>query len=220
MSDEKELAHEDAPLAISADVQHIIDLAAPLEELANKAGIFNVFDDGGYRTLLILTMFGLRKPPGRLGDDAIGSSGKRYELKTINLINTRGETRKSYPGITTEHTLRATNVERYRQTNEWLIGVFKGNVPVQVWQLESKLLEPYYLFWEKKIRESKSGEINNPKILFGFVHQHGKCHPLKGAKGSRFPIPASTGSSSWRLNLAAQAVMSLKPTQEIEAVPP
>lgn len=189
MSSEKDLESPHAPLKIDADVQHIIELAAPLEAVANAAGIYNVFDDGGYRTLLMITMFKLAKPPGRLGNDAIGPSGLAYELKTINLIDTRGVEKKSYPGVTTEHTLRLENVARYRACHEWLIGVFKGNVPVQLWQLPSAALEPWYQKWERKIAESKNGEINNPKIPFGVVAAHGTCHPVKGAEHIVIPKP-------------------------------
>ena len=121
-------------LSLSKTVKHIIKLAAPLEKVANKAGIFNVFDDGGYRTLLLITMFKLTKPPGRLGDDATAEDGRTIEIKTINLINTKGETRKNFPGVTTEHTLRLANIKRYRATSLWLIGVFKGNQPLDVWE--------------------------------------------------------------------------------------
>lgn len=181
-------------LVISASVEHILALAVPLEKLANERGIFHVFDDGGYRTLLMLTMFPtLKKPLGRLGDDATGPDGSTYELKTINLVNTKGEERTSYPGVTTEHTMRAENVARYRACTEWLIGVFRGNVPVQVWQLESRHLEPYYCAWEQKIAESRNGEVNNPKIPFGFVAAKGICHRVKGAEHIAIPKPGGPG---------------------------
>lgn len=177
-------------LVISATVEHILALAVPLEKLANERGIYHVFDDGGYRTLLMLTMFPtLTKPPGKQGDDAIGPDGSTYELKTINLVNTKGAHRKSYPGVTTEHTMRMENVARYRRCTEWLIGVFKGNVPVQIWQLESHKLEPFYLHWEQRIGKSKNGEINNPKIPFGFVAAEAILHKVKGAEHFVIPKP-------------------------------
>jgi hypothetical protein len=180
---------EGAVLAINADVSHLIELARPLEEAANTRGIYNVFDDGGYRTLLLVTMFGLTKPPGRLGDDAVDTYGRSFELKTINLITTRGVERPSYPGVTTEHTLRVENVARYRATDLWLIGVFRGNVPLEIWELKSELLEPYYAFWEGKIAVSGGGEINNPKIPFGYVAEKGVRHAVVGADHVSRPKP-------------------------------
>lgn len=178
-----QLLPDSQPLTLSGDVQHIIELARPLEALANQAGIYNVFDDGGYRTLLLITMFDLKKPPGRLGDDATAADGRTFELKTINLINTKGEERTTYPGITTEHTLRQENINRYRKTSSWLIGVFKGNIPLDVWEVESSKLEPYYSLWETRIAHAPNHEINNPKIPFAFIASVGRCHTVKSSEG-------------------------------------
>jgi hypothetical protein len=180
---------EGRPLRITGDVAHIIRLAEPLERLANASGIYNVFDDGGYRTLLMLTMFGLTKPAGRLGHDAVGEDGSTYELKTINLVDTRGRTRRSYPGVTTEHTLRQNNVDRYRQARSWLIGVFSGNVPLEVWEVPSSALEPYYREWERRIGVAPNKEINNPKIPFGFVAAVGRRHLVEDSAHILRPKP-------------------------------
>ncbi len=170
-------------LKLTGKVQHLIELAAPLEVAANAGGIYNVFDDGGYRTLLMLTMFGLTKPPGRLGDDARDRHGHTFELKTINLVNTKGELRNTYPGVTTEHTLRQENVDRYRACDAWLIGVFRGNQPLDVWVVPSAALEPYYRCWERKIKRAPNHEINNPKIPMGFIAEFGTLHPVPGSGG-------------------------------------
>lgn len=189
-------------LTLTGKVQHLIDLATPLEVQANRLGIYNVFDDGGYRTLLLLTMFGLTKAaPGRLGDDAIDRHGHRFELKTINLINTKGELKTSYPGVTTEHTLRQENLERYRACDAWLIGVFKGNQPLDVWVLPSAKLEPFYMAWEEKIARAPNHELNNPKIPMGFVAVEGVCHKVPGSetvprpRSGRFKMPGGDGSN-------------------------
>ncbi len=192
--------HRPFELKLTGAVQHIIELAAPLEAEANQKGIFNVFDDGGYRTLLMLTMFDLTKPPGRLGDDAVDRHGHRFELKTINLINTRGELKKSYPGVTTEHTLRQRNVDRYRACSAWLIGTFKGNQPLDIWVVASKVLEPYYRHWEQQIAAAPNSEINNPKIPMAFVAASGICHEVPGSEGvprpktGRFKPPGERGA--------------------------
>lgn len=181
-------------LRIEGDVAHLIDLAAPLEEAANARGIFNVFDDGGYRTLLLVTMFGLTKPLGRLGNDALTADGRHVELKTINLITTSGTVRTNYPGVTTEHSLTPENIARYRGAALWLIGVFMGNEPLEVWEIPSRELEPYYQAWERKIAAKgiSGGErahINNPKIPFGFVAAHGFRHPIVRNDGVARPKP-------------------------------
>ena len=166
-------------LKMTGDVSDLIELARPLEERANALGIYNVFDDGGYRDMLMLTLFGLRRIGGRLGDDAIGPDGKTtYELKTINLINTKGERKRSWPGVTTEHTLSLANIQRYRKARSWIIGLFRGNVPLAVYEVRTSDLEPYFSMWERDIRSSgdETKTKNNPKIPMWFVRQKGILH--------------------------------------------
>lgn len=177
-------------------VETLVALATPIEVEANRRGIFNVFDDGGYRTLLLLEMLGLRKAnPGRMGDDASDEEGRTFELKTVNLINTKGEERRSYPGVTTEHTLRIENLRRYRQTSAWVIGVFKGNLPLDVYVLAARELEPFFKKWEGAIAKAGNHEINNPKIPFGFVASRGRHLIVPGTEGiprpriGRFEMP-------------------------------
>jgi hypothetical protein len=129
-------------------------------------------------------MLGLKNAAaGRLGDDARDDRGRTYELKTVNLISTRGEVKAAYPGVTTEHTLRARNVSRYRATHAWVIGVFRGNAPLDVYVLSTQKLEPFFKKWSGAIAAAKNGEINNPKIPFGFVV----------AEATRFVVPGTDG---------------------------
>lgn len=161
-----------ALLPLSQDVSHLVGLATPLEEEANKIGIFNVFDDGGYRTLLLCTMFGLHVLPGKLGDDAVDSEGRTFELKTVNLKNGSGLYRGSYPNVGTAHSLSAENIKRYRKTTGWIIGVFVGNTPIEVWQVDSKHFDSLFDRLDRKVAANRGR--NNPKIPFRLIRQHGK----------------------------------------------
>lgn len=197
-------------LEISGEFEHIVRLAEPLERLANAAGIYNVFDDGGYRTLVILTMFGLNKAQaGRLGDDAVDRHGHRYELKTINLINTKGETRRTYPGVTTEHTLTQRNIDRYRQTEAWLIGIFSGNHPLEVWQVPTLSLEPYFATWEERLRVVSA--LNNPKIPFAHVARVGIRHMVASSDDISRPVPGSYRPPGLRRSSTAPANLAERP---------
>lgn len=178
------------------DVARLVALAHPLELEANRLGIFNVFDDGGYRTLLLLEMLGLKKARvGRLGDDACDADGRTFELKTVNLVDTQGREKRSYPGVTTEHTLRAENVRRYRATHAWVVGVFKANTPLDVHVVPTSALEPFFKAWEARIKQAGNKEINNPKIPFGLVAASGVRLVVPGSedvprpKVGRFKIP-------------------------------
>jgi hypothetical protein len=176
-----------APFQVVADVTDLVALAAPLEQAANAMGIYNVFDDGGYRDLLILRMFDLRRSPGRSGNDALGPDGEAYELKTVNLIDTRGQPKRGWPGVTTEHSLTRENVRRYREVRSWLVGVFRGNQPIVVYEVSASSLEAYFSKWEAEIRRRRR-DLNNPKIPMGFIIDHGRVHyPLGAAASANLP---------------------------------
>lgn len=161
-----------ALLPLTQDVSHLIGLAHPLEEEANKVGIFNVFDDGGYRTLLLCTMFGLHVLPGKSGDDAVDSEGRTFELKTVNLKSGAGMFKENYPGVGTAHSLSEASIARYQKTTGWIIGVFIGNTPIEVWQIDSRHFDP--LFRKLSLRLAANQGVNNPKIPFKLIRRHGK----------------------------------------------
>lgn len=202
-------------LKMSGDVSYLVDLAKPLEEEANKVGIYNVFDDGGYRDMLMLKLFGLHRIGGRLGDDAIGPDGTTtYEMKTINLINTKGQLKTNWPGVTTEHTLSLANIKRYRKARSWIIGLFKGNYPLAVYEVRTSDLEAYFSKWEEEI--TKSGkEKNNPKVPMWYVRQVGVLHLMpEVAEDELFPKKArhrrSLADKTVRLKPAKKAKRSDK----------
>lgn len=188
------------------DVSQLVALAHPLEVEANRFGIFNVFDDGGYRTLLLLEMLSLKKAGvGRLGDDARDDQHRTYELKTVNLVSMSGEEHKKYPGVTTEHTLTRDNIARYRKTHAWVVGVFMGNRPLDVYVVPTKDLEPYFKKWEasleakeseRRARRKKSPSqkpreekvaINNPKIPFAYVVSKAQHAAVPGTESVQRP---------------------------------
>lgn len=161
-----------AQLSLSQDVSHLVAMATPLEEEANKIGIFNVFDDGGYRTLLLCTMFGLHVLPGKQGDDAVDSEGHTFELKTVNLKSGSGMFKENYPGVGTAHSLSEANIARYQKTTGWIIGVFIGNTPIEVWQVDSKYFDLLFQRLGQKVAANRG--TNNPKIPFKLIRRHGK----------------------------------------------
>src|SRR6266511_4188859 len=99
-------------------IDAIIELGSQLQDLATEHRIHNVFDDGGYKELILLTLFGLKKLE-REGDDATDADGNRYEVKTVARVDSRGRVKRNL-GITTEHTLTRANIERYRRVQLWI----------------------------------------------------------------------------------------------------
>lgn len=111
---------------------------------------------------------------GRHGDDAIDVT-HRYELKTVNLVDTSGKLRKN-PGITTCHHVNHEIIKRYRYLHSWLIGIFFVNEPVEIYEVPSKALFLYFDAWEKRLKNEPIGHINNPKIRFSDVRTYGIKH--------------------------------------------
>jgi hypothetical protein len=159
------------------DITDLLELANKLQVEANKHNIIHVFDDGGYRELLLVKMFGLTKIPGRHGDDGIDpETGNQYELKTVNLVDTSGKLRLN-PGITTCHHVNMEIISRYRKVSGFLIGIFYINDPARIYEVPTASLEPYFQFWEKRLKTEKGlSHINNPKIKFGDILEHGILH--------------------------------------------
>src|SRR4029077_8125619 len=126
--------------------------------------------DGGYKELILLTMFELRKLQ-REGDDAEDAQGRRYEVKTVARISSSGE-RKNSLSVTTEHTLTRANIERYRRVYLWIIAVFDQSEPEAIYEITPEALEPYFAKWEEEIRAQEAlhapggapPHLNNPKI--------------------------------------------------------
>jgi|GEM_PF-5308403 len=161
-------------LRIRGNVDHLLDMASVLQEEATRENIVSVFDDGGYRELLLTRMFGLRKVAGRGGDDAIDDeTGNRYELKTVNLIDTSGNLRRK-PGITTCHHVNHEIIYRYRHVTGFLVGIFYINTPVRVYEVPIAALEHYFTAWETRLNtEAGLLHINNPKFNFDDIINHG-----------------------------------------------
>lgn len=155
----------------------LIGYGRALQDMAAVHGIHNVFDDNGYKDLLLLTLFGLRKL-GREGDDAVDVEGRQFETKTVARMSSKGE-RKATLSVTTEHTMTLANIERYRRTFMWIVAVFDGAEPEAIWEIKASALELFFAEWERKLGELDEYErpvrdhLNNPKIPLKFIAEHG-----------------------------------------------
>jgi hypothetical protein len=180
------------------DIRMLIGYGRALQDMAAVHGIHNVFDDNGYKDLLLLTLFGLRKL-GREGDDAVDAEGRQFETKTVARMSSKGE-RKSTLSVTTEHTMTLANIERYRHTFMWIVAVFNGAEPEAIWEIRAHALEPFFGLWERKLRELDEYErpvrdhLNNPKIPLKFISEHGvQVWPPQEADPGYAPPTTDTG---------------------------
>jgi hypothetical protein len=161
----------------TGDIARLLGQGTEIQVEATLRGIHNVFDDGGYKELLMLSLFNLRKLH-REGDDAEDAEGRRYEMKTVARVSSSGK-RKTNLSITTEHTLTQTNIERYRATFLWIVAVFDQSLPEVIYEIPPVKLEPYFAAWEAKLAAQGQpvggapNHMNNPKIPLKWIQAHG-----------------------------------------------
>lgn len=198
------MANPEPPqLVPTGDIRQVIDMGVALQHVASEHNIHNVFDDGGYKELLVLRLFNLRKLY-REGDDAEDDQGRRYEIKTVARVSSRGEHKTSL-SVTTEHTLTQTNIDRYRSVYLWIIAVFDQSHPEAIYGVTPAALELYFSDWEGRLSDmqaaSGSGSapvhLNNPKIPLTYVQSRGiRVWPLADV-----PLPETVVEA---LNASAQ----------------
>ncbi len=135
-----------------------------LQELANKHGINDIFQDNGGKLLQVLLITGLEDLPGREGNDAIDSDGNEYELKSVNTLLVRS--------FSTHHHMNPVIIEKYRKV-DWIFAVYEGIQLLSIYQLTPTDLEFYYSKWVKKWHDDGEKDINNPKIPLNYVMEHG-----------------------------------------------
>lgn len=161
----------------TGDIEQLLMQGTEIQAVATIRGIHNVFDDGGYKELLMLSLFNLRKL-SRGGDDAEDADGRRYEMKTVARVNSAGE-RKTSLSITTEHTLTQANIDRYRATFLWIVAVFDQSLPEVIYEISPAKLERYFAAWEAKLAAQGQpaggapNHMNNPKIPLTWIARHG-----------------------------------------------
>lgn len=136
-----------------------------LQELADKHGINDIFQDNGGKLLQVLLLTGLEDLPGREGNDARDADGKEYELKSVNIRLTQS--------FSTHHHMNPVIIAKYRQV-DWIFAVYEGIKLLAVYQLTPANLEFYYAKWETKWHDDGGKDINNPKIPLKYVEEHGK----------------------------------------------
>jgi Restriction endonuclease PvuII len=112
-----------------------------LQELAEKHGINDIFQDNGGKLLQVLLITGLQVLPGREGNDARDSNGNEYELKSVNTLLTKS--------FSTHHHMNPVIIAKYKQV-DWIFAVYEGIKLLSILKLSPSDLEPYYAKWEKK----------------------------------------------------------------------
>ena len=151
-----------------ADSQKLLELFPYIkqyQELANKHGINDIFQDNGGKLLQVLLLLGLEVLPGREGNDAKDKSGKEYELKSVNIHLTRS--------FSTHHHMNPVIIAKYRLV-DWIFAIYEGIEIISIYKLTPANLETFYSRWEEKWRKDGNKDINNPKIPLKYVMENGE----------------------------------------------
>lgn len=136
-----------------------------LQELAQKHGINDIFQDNGGKLLQVLLLTGLTVMPGREGNDAKDDSGNEYELKSVNKLLTKS--------FSTHHHMNPTIIQKYKKV-DWIFAVYEGINLTGIYFMSPTDLEPYFTKWEEKWYSTGRKDINNPKIPLAYVLDRGK----------------------------------------------
>ncbi|ACX86294.1 Type II site-specific deoxyribonuclease [Pectobacterium parmentieri WPP163] len=152
---------------LHSDWQKLIDLWPQVEEyqrLANKHGVYDIFQDNGGKLLQVLLLLSLKVLPGREGNDAQDITGTEFELKSVNV-----ELTKSF---STHHHMNPSIISKYRKV-PWIFAIYSNITIRSVYLLMPIELEFFYEKWEGQWHERGGRDINNPKIPVKYVMEHG-----------------------------------------------
>lgn len=148
------------------------------QRLADKHGIFDIFQDNGGKLLQVLLLTGLKIIPGREGNDAKDMRGRGYELKTMNA--------ELVTSFSTHHHLNPDILAKYRKV-PWVFAIYRNIEIASLYLVSVGKLEPYFSRWKAKIEATARANegkgrvvsmntisINNPKINASFVEEVGQ----------------------------------------------
>ncbi len=135
------------------------------QELAERHGIKDIFQDNGGKILQVILALGLEILEGREGNDAKDGQGREYELKSLNIALTKG--------FSTHHHMNPVIIEKYQKV-DWVFAVYNNIELISIYILTPADLAPYYDRWLKKWHDDGGKDINNPKIPLKFIMEHGK----------------------------------------------
>lgn len=127
--------------------------------------IEDITEDRNLKTLLLLSIFGIKAMPSRQRQDAYDHLGNYYQAKT-----TTGDE------FSTSHHLSISILDNsYRMTDYWIFGVFlKGTIELkEVYVVLSIQLEPWFKLQEERLRREGKSFLNDPKIRLSLVKKIG-----------------------------------------------
>lgn len=153
-------AHPDNKL-----LEQLFPAVQEYQDLAEKHGIADIFQDNGGKILQVILALGLEVLEGREGNDARDADGNEYELKSVNITLTKS--------FSTHHHMNPVIIDKYKQV-DWIFAVYDNIELISIYLMTPTDLAPYYDKWLTKWHDDGGKDINNPKIPLKFVMEHGK----------------------------------------------
>ena len=150
-----------------------------LQDIAQEFGIDNIFQDNGAEILQQLIYLNMKAVPGREGNDGIDVNGCEWEMKSLDIS-------KGNQGITTNHHLNASIIEKYR-TVPWSVSIYDGIHLKKIYVVGNEQLQSLFANWEEQLQTVES--INNPKIPLSYIEENGV---LIYQEGDEYPIDPMT----------------------------
>lgn len=150
------------------------------QRLAMVHGIPDIFQDNGGKILQVCLILGLTVLKAREGNDAVDADGNEYELKTVNLLRT--------DQFTTHHHLNPVIIAKYRKV-DWIFSTYEAIELKEIYLMKPAAMEYWYKRWEKKWHDDGNKDINNPKVPFRYVQEHGQL--LYSSVGERIEDTAA-----------------------------
>jgi hypothetical protein len=135
------------------------------QNLAEKHGISDIFQDNGGKLLQVILALGLTVLEGREGNDAKDETGAEYEMKSVNFALQKN--------ISTHHHLNPTIIEKYRKV-DWIFAIYNNIELLSIYIMSPNDLEPMFSRWWVKWHIDGGKDINNPKIPLEFVMANGR----------------------------------------------
>jgi len=159
------LLSADSSVLLVVDLQErLMPAIREFQALAAQHGIDDIFQDNGGKILQMLLALNLQGIPGREGNDAVDVDGREYELKSVNIWLTTS--------FSTNHHINIPIIEKYRRVH-WVFAIYQSIEMRRAYFVPPENLESYFSAWEEKWRKTQK-DINNPKIPFQFVMEHGE----------------------------------------------
>ncbi len=152
--------HEDL-----VELERLFPYIEEYQKLASKHGIGDIFQDNGGKILQLVLVTGFSALKGREGNDAVDAKGGEIELKTVNVLLTKG--------FSTHHHMNPVIIAKYRKV-DWYFAIYEGIILKEIYHLTPEDMEFYFEKWEIKWHADEKKDINNPKVPVRYVRENGK----------------------------------------------